>query len=197
MKLHKGYDGRMFHLLNEETAAELKVGDKAVTSRGEKVVLSYIQAPHKSSSSGKVTVKPCGENDRSGQEYYPGVINAEFVEVEESREKRKCSVCDVDYVPQDDVAYMWGWCSRGCHAERTPVIVAMRPNYWGKGDTIEEAIKNCGKDGRKKPRAYFIDPDFDVHPIDGGLSVPKDSTIGCNIISWGSYPSVEKKGKRS
>lgn len=68
-------------LVYEETGKEVKVGDKAVTFRGEPVEVTYFREPHKASSSGKVSVKREGAS--MSMEYYVGVIGAEWIERED------------------------------------------------------------------------------------------------------------------
>lgn len=66
---------------DELKGKEVHVGDKARTFRGEPCVVTYFRLPHKSSSSGKVTV--CFGNEDIGSEYYVGVIGAKWIERED------------------------------------------------------------------------------------------------------------------
>ena len=55
---------------------EVQLGDKARTFRGEEVTVLYFRPPHKSGSSGKITV----DNGYGESEYYVGVIGAKWIE---------------------------------------------------------------------------------------------------------------------
>ena len=68
------------HGKNIKVGQEVKVGDKALTFRGEPVTVEYFVPPHKSGSSGKVTVKDTEGNMR---EYFVGVIDAEWIDRED------------------------------------------------------------------------------------------------------------------
>lgn len=68
-------------LIFSKTRNEVKLGDLANTFRGEIVTVVGIDQPHKSSSTGRVTVKfSDGESARS---FYPSVIDAEWIERED------------------------------------------------------------------------------------------------------------------
>lgn len=65
-----------WRLVDKERALELKVGDKAKTFRDERVVITWLNPPHKCSSQGKVSVQFVGKEWK--QEVYASVIGAEF-----------------------------------------------------------------------------------------------------------------------
>ena len=68
-------------LVYKATGKEVKVGDVVTTSRGEKCEVKYFRQPHKPSSEGKITVQM--EGSESYNEYYVGVIGAEWIERED------------------------------------------------------------------------------------------------------------------
>lgn len=57
---------------------EVKIGDKAVTFRGENVIVTGMREPHKPSSTGRVYVQHENGDER---EYFPTVIGAKWVEI--------------------------------------------------------------------------------------------------------------------
>lgn len=67
-------------LVNLHTGAEIKVGAKVTTFRGEKGVVKSLHPPTESGKSGKVNVKHLA--DGWEQLYYPVVIGAIFQEGE-------------------------------------------------------------------------------------------------------------------
>lgn len=68
-------------LVYKATGEEVKVGDIATMRDGTKCEITYFKPPHKSSSSGKVTVKEDG--DTFCREYYVSIIGAEWIERED------------------------------------------------------------------------------------------------------------------
>ena len=66
-------------LVYQSTKTEVKVGDVAHTFRGVPVIVCSIQAPHKPSSTGRASVQSMCER-KYFADYYPSVINAEWVE---------------------------------------------------------------------------------------------------------------------
>ena len=64
-------------------AFEVKVGDHAMTFRGDQVVVRGIVPPHKPSSTGRVLVHFAKEGPARICEYFPGVIGAKWVERED------------------------------------------------------------------------------------------------------------------
>lgn len=65
-------------LIDYVTAAEIKIGDRRNTTRNVPVTVMGFLPPHKPASTGKVSVAyATGET----MLYYPGVINAKFVEI--------------------------------------------------------------------------------------------------------------------
>lgn len=70
----------MARLINEETGAEIKVGDRVFSETKEYTLLSFT-APHKPSSTGRIYVEPAnGEGMR--REFFPSVVGAKIVEHE-------------------------------------------------------------------------------------------------------------------
>lgn len=70
-------------LIDRDTKEEIKIGDTAITFRGEKVIVTYFHPPHKPGSTGKISVMPESEdrhNTGASQLFYPSVINAEYLE---------------------------------------------------------------------------------------------------------------------
>jgi hypothetical protein len=65
-------------LISLSTGDELKKGATVKTFRGEEGMLMYFWPPHKPSSTGRVGVEINGQYC----EFYPGVIDAQFQEVE-------------------------------------------------------------------------------------------------------------------
>lgn len=75
------YESRAgWRLVDVERALELKVGDKAKTSKNEHVVIESLHPPHKPSSQGKVTVSFPEPGDRkiTRMTYYASVIGAKW-----------------------------------------------------------------------------------------------------------------------
>lgn len=72
-------------LVYEATGEEVKVGDKVTTAGGEEVTVAHFAKPHKSSSSGKVTVEYKAESDSrfAFREFYVSVIGAKWIERED------------------------------------------------------------------------------------------------------------------
>lgn len=68
-------------LVYKATGKEVKVGDIATMRDGNQCEVKYFRPPHKSSSSGKVTVKEVGCS--CDMEYYVSVIGAEWIERED------------------------------------------------------------------------------------------------------------------
>ncbi len=66
-------------LVYQNTKTEVKVGDVAHTFRGVPVIVCSIHAPHKPASTGRVSVKSMCDRGYFS-DYYPSVINAEWVE---------------------------------------------------------------------------------------------------------------------
>lgn len=69
-------------LVYKETGEEVKVGDVVTLSNEKKCKVAYFRPPHKTSSSGKVTVQ-FGEDKFNCMEYYVSVIGAEWIERED------------------------------------------------------------------------------------------------------------------
>lgn len=65
-------------LIYTTTGAPAKLGDIVETFRGERAVLLGIQQPHKPSSTGRVYIQL--EGSRASREFFPSVINAEWIE---------------------------------------------------------------------------------------------------------------------
>ena len=63
-----------------EDGAEVKVGDKATTFRGETVIVTGGTPPRRAPSTGRVFL--------SGGEYYPSVIGAKWVKEEAECESK-------------------------------------------------------------------------------------------------------------
>lgn len=59
------------------TGEEVKIGDRVTTFRGESGVVTAMQEPQHPGSTGRVSFKQDGQ--QSSSEFYPGVINAEWV----------------------------------------------------------------------------------------------------------------------
>ena len=68
-------------LVYETNGNEVKVGDKTATFRDDTVEVIYITKPHKPSSTGRVGVRFI--NEQHTVEFFPGVINAEWIERED------------------------------------------------------------------------------------------------------------------
>lgn len=66
-------------LVYQSTKTEVKVGDVAHTFRGVPVIVYSIHAPHTPASTGRVSVKSMCDRGYFA-DYYPSVINAEWVE---------------------------------------------------------------------------------------------------------------------
>jgi hypothetical protein len=73
-------------LVYEVNNEPVQIGDVTETFRGESVVVLGIVKPHKPSSTGRVYVKPT-ESDGCGQEFFPSVINAKWIDREDQREQ--------------------------------------------------------------------------------------------------------------
>lgn len=69
----------MAKLVNEETGAEIQIGDKVVCFRGEEYILQSFREPHKPSSTGRVYVKPANGEGMS-REFFPSVVGAKIIE---------------------------------------------------------------------------------------------------------------------
>lgn len=74
-------------LIDVKTGAELNVGDVRLTFRGDEVRITSLQPPHKPESSGKVNVKFV--SDGVPGQYYPGVLDARFVEADDGEATEK------------------------------------------------------------------------------------------------------------
>lgn len=71
-------------LIDEVTGAELKVGDVRKTFRGEEVRITGFAPPHKPESTGKFYFDYVGNDaPMNGGAFYPGVIKAKYVQVDE------------------------------------------------------------------------------------------------------------------
>jgi len=68
-------------LVYKDTNNEVKVGDSVILFDGTVGKVTYFRPPHKSSSSGKVSIRMDGDSFDS--EYYVSVIGAEWVERED------------------------------------------------------------------------------------------------------------------
>ena len=66
-----------YKLIDATTGADVNVGDKVFSFRGEPAVIVDASPPHKPSSTGKVIVVNMPEEGTS--EYYPGVFNLKWV----------------------------------------------------------------------------------------------------------------------
>lgn len=73
-------------LVYETTNKPVQIGDVTETFRGESVVVLGIVKPHKPSSTGRVYVKFV-DTTGSGQEFFPSVINAKWIDREDQREQ--------------------------------------------------------------------------------------------------------------
>lgn len=73
---------KQMKLIFIETGNEVRLGDIAHTFRGEKVKVVGIDQPHKSSSTGRVTVE-FSDGDRGAQSFFPGVIEAKWIDRED------------------------------------------------------------------------------------------------------------------
>lgn len=71
-------------LVYKDTGKEVKVGDVCVLSCGTAYVVDYFRKPHKPASSGKVSMRHGGSPWT--EEFYVGVIGAEWVEREDRGE---------------------------------------------------------------------------------------------------------------
>ncbi len=76
-------------LVHTKTGKAVQVGDVVTLSDGEKVEVTYFREPHKSSSSGKVSVQSIGAGRNRSSEYYVGVIGAEWIEREDQTSPRR------------------------------------------------------------------------------------------------------------
>lgn len=70
-------------LVDSKTKQPLEVGQMVTTSRGEKCKLLGITRPHKPSSTGRVTLQFDSEQHHYTGEFFPGVIDAEWIERED------------------------------------------------------------------------------------------------------------------
>jgi hypothetical protein len=77
MKAKCRYNNQTMMLVNATTGMPVHVGDVARTFRGEVVTVLGGSPPHKPESTGRVQV----EIDGHDMEYYPGVIDAKWIEV--------------------------------------------------------------------------------------------------------------------
>ncbi|HIK60020.1 MAG TPA: hypothetical protein EYF98_04940 [Planctomycetes bacterium] len=77
-------------LVYKATGKLVKVGDETTDFRGSPVTVSFIEAPHKPGSTGKVYVTEPGSDRENG--YYPGVIGAEWRGFEALPGGRRASV---------------------------------------------------------------------------------------------------------
>lgn len=68
-------------LIDKTTRNEINIGDIVSTSKGEQVEVIHFREPHKASSSGKVSVKSVAHG--WSQEFFVGVIGAEWIERED------------------------------------------------------------------------------------------------------------------
>ena len=66
-----------WRLVDTKGARELQIGSVVQTSNGERVTITGLQPPHKSSSQGKVSVTATGER-RWSQQFYASVVSAEY-----------------------------------------------------------------------------------------------------------------------
>jgi len=64
------------YLIEEETGRHLKIGDKVKTFRGTYCTLVGISKPKHPTSTGRVYLRIAG----IGEEYFPAVIGAKFVD---------------------------------------------------------------------------------------------------------------------
>jgi hypothetical protein len=67
-------------LIYTATQAPVLIGDP-VTVHGQPATVSYFRKPHKSSSEGKVSIKPADTDTEN--EFYVSVIGAEWIERED------------------------------------------------------------------------------------------------------------------
>ena len=70
-------------LINKETRNEVKIGDTVETFRGEEGIVTGIDEPRKSGSTGRVYIKFEYPNAKLTREFFPGVIGAEWIERED------------------------------------------------------------------------------------------------------------------
>jgi len=71
-------------LVYTDNGEEVKVGDIITREDRRQYQVVYFREPHKSSSSGKVTVKAPDEDEHSmGMEYYVSIIGAKWIERED------------------------------------------------------------------------------------------------------------------
>lgn len=70
-------------LVHDATGEEVKVGDNAVTFTGEPCVITGFQRPTSPASTGRVTVRFTDDSEGS---FYPGVVNATWIEREDRQE---------------------------------------------------------------------------------------------------------------
>ena len=68
-------------LIFTETGNEVKLGDMARTFRDEEVKVVGIDAPDKSSSTGRITVR--FSDGGASQSFFPSVIDAEWIDRED------------------------------------------------------------------------------------------------------------------
>ena len=67
-------------LIYSDTKTEVQVGDVVkMHNHDTPMTVKRITEPHKPGSTGRVYVRPLGE-DRGGAEYFPSVIGAEWIE---------------------------------------------------------------------------------------------------------------------
>lgn len=69
------------------------------------------------------------------------------------------------------------------------IFVTVGPNCWGKGDTIEEAFKNCKYNAPHGHRGHFITrvapKDCGVDPIDGAVMWDSSHSKDCKVCTVG------------
>ena len=89
-------------LVYKDTGEEVKVGDVITREDRRQYQVVYFREPHKSSSSGKVTVRAPDEGSHSGgMEYFVSIIGAHWIEREDQ------GWVDPDYDPTPYCA----WCN--------------------------------------------------------------------------------------
>lgn len=70
-------------LIYDDTGEEVKVGDKALTFRGEEVKVTAVVKPSHGGSTGRVRVKHLEFEKMYESEFFPGVIGAHWVDRED------------------------------------------------------------------------------------------------------------------
>lgn len=71
-------------LVDMETKAPANIGDRVRTFRDESGTLMRMERPHKPGSTGRVYVRMDG--DTSEREFFPSVVNLEWIEREDRTE---------------------------------------------------------------------------------------------------------------